>query len=61
MADPTVEQRLLRLEQENQALRQEVERLRVENRRWARLAGTGALTGLPNKISFECVATGRHN
>lgn len=34
------------------ALEGEVTRLREENRRWARLAGTDALTGLPNKISF---------
>ena len=52
MADSTLEQRLQHLEKENQSLRQEVERLRTENRRWARLAGTDALTGLPNKISF---------
>jgi len=52
MADTPIEQRLQSLEQENQALRQEVTRLRTENRRWARLAGTDALTGLPNKISF---------
>lgn len=52
MADSSLEQRVHHLEQENQSLRQEVERLRTENRRWARLAGTDALTGLPNKISF---------
>lgn len=52
MADSTAEQRLQHLERENQSLQQEVERLRTENRRWARLAGTDALTGLPNKISF---------
>ncbi len=40
------------LEQENARLRQEVERLREENRKWARLAGTDDLTGLPNRISF---------
>jgi len=51
MAD-SIEQRLENLEKENHALRQEVERLRTENRRWARLAGTDTLTGLPNKISF---------
>ena len=34
------------------SLRAEVERLRRENRRWARMAGTDGLTGLPNKISF---------
>jgi diguanylate cyclase (GGDEF)-like protein len=52
MADPTVEQCVQSLERENQSLRQEIERLRSENRRWARLAGTDPLTGLPNKISF---------
>jgi diguanylate cyclase (GGDEF)-like protein len=52
MADIPLEQRLQNLEQENRALQQEVTRLRAENRRWARLAGTDALTGLPNKISF---------
>ena len=45
-------QRIRELEAENRALRQEVERLRAENRRWARMAGTDAMTGLPNKISF---------
>ena len=52
MADSTLEQRLQSLQHENQTLRQEVERLRSENKRWARLAGTDTLTGLPNKISF---------
>lgn len=52
MANTPLEQRVQSLEQENQALRQEVTRLRTENRRWARLAGTDTLTGLPNKISF---------
>ena len=45
-------QRLQALETENRNLKQEVERLKGENRRWARLAGTDTLTGLPNKISF---------
>jgi len=44
--------RLQVLEAENRDLKQEVHRLKAENRRWARLAGTDALTGLPNKISF---------
>ena len=44
--------RLNQLEAENARLRQEAERLQSENRRWARMAGTDALTGLPNKISF---------
>ena len=52
MANTPLEQHVQSLEQENHALRQEVTRLRTENRRWARLAGTDALTGLPNKISF---------
>lgn len=40
------------LEAQVESLNQEVKRLRAENRRWARLAGTDVLTGLPNKISF---------
>jgi len=44
--------RIAALESEAASLRAEVERLRKENRRWARLAGTDGLTGLPNKISF---------
>ncbi len=44
--------RLQVMEQENRTLRQQVEKLQTENRRWARLAGTDLLTGLPNKISF---------
>jgi len=51
-SDLTEAQRLRDLETENRALREEIERLRRENRRWARMAGTDALTGLPNKISF---------
>ncbi|MSR83430.1 MAG: GGDEF domain-containing protein [Candidatus Latescibacteria bacterium] len=39
------------LEAEGQQLRQEMERLRLMNQRWAQLAGTDSLTGLPNKIS----------
>jgi diguanylate cyclase (GGDEF)-like protein len=45
-------QRMQVMEQENRALRQKVEKLQAENRRWARLVGTDLLTGLPNKISF---------
>ncbi|MDP6037553.1 MAG: diguanylate cyclase [Candidatus Latescibacteria bacterium] len=52
MADVNIEQRVEALEKDNQSLRQEVARLRADNRRWARLAGTDTLTGLPNKISF---------
>lgn len=52
MAEASLEQRVMALENENQSLRQEVTRLKADNRRWARLAGTDALTGLPNKISF---------
>jgi PleD family two-component response regulator len=52
MADVNLEQRMEALRKENQSLRQEVARLGADNRRWARLAGTDALTGLPNKISF---------
>ncbi len=44
--------RLQSLEAEVASLQSEVARLREENRRWARLAGTDSLTGLPNKISF---------
>jgi len=46
------DERIDKLEEENQALKEEVARLRAENRRWARMAGTDNLTGLPNKISF---------
>ena len=53
MADSSeANQRIQSLEAEVGSLREEVERLRKENRRWARLAGTDSLTGLPNKISF---------
>ena len=44
--------RIQKLENENRALKADARRLREENRRWARMAGTEALTGLPNKISF---------
>ena len=44
--------RIQELEQQNSAQQEELRRLRDENRRWARLAGTDSLTGLPNKISF---------
>ena len=44
--------RIAQLEQETKELREETERLRDENRRWAKLAGTDAMTGLPNRISF---------
>ena len=47
-----LEERLRGLEAEIGSLNKEVERLRTENRRWAKMAGTDALTGLPNKISF---------
>jgi len=52
MAETNLEQRVRMLESDNQALQREVQRLRADNRRWARLAGTDGLTGLPNKISF---------
>lgn len=45
-------QRVRDLEMEDRAQKEEIRRLKEENRRWARLAGTEALTGLPNKISF---------
>ncbi len=44
--------RIQGLEEENRKQKEEIERLKNENRRWARLAGTEALTGLPNKVSF---------
>ena len=44
--------RVPQLEKEVQDLSREVKRLRSENRRWAKLAGTDSLTGLPNRISF---------
>ena len=52
MAGVTLEECVTALENENHSLRQEIARLRADNRRWARLVGTDALTGLPNKISF---------
>ena len=48
----TLERKLRELEAENAGLKAEVQKLRTENRRWAKMAGTDALTGLPNKISF---------
>ena len=50
--DKNPSQRVKALEAQNEALKEEVERLRDENKRWARMAGTDSLTGLPNKISF---------
>lgn len=51
--DPTLlMQRVRQLEAEVQGLEQEVQRLRGVNQRWAQLAGTDRLTGLPNKISL---------
>lgn len=47
-----LKQQLRELEAETSQLKQEVERLRAMNQRWAQLAGTDSLTGLPNKISF---------
>ena len=44
--------RIQELESDNQAQKAEIKRLKDENRRWARLAGTESTTGLPNKISF---------
>ena len=51
MADPG-SARIAQLEKGVRDLQQEVNRLREENRRWAKLAGTDGLTGLPNRISF---------
>ncbi|MDP6779499.1 MAG: GGDEF domain-containing protein [Candidatus Latescibacteria bacterium] len=51
--DPaTLQRRIQELESEIQTQKAEIKRLRDENRRWARLAGTESTTGLPNKISF---------
>ncbi len=50
--DKDLPQRVRALEAEKEELKAEVERLRDENKRWARMAGTDSLTGLPNKISF---------
>ncbi len=44
--------RIRELETESRVQKEELARLREENRRWARMAGTDALTGLPNKVSF---------
>ena len=48
----SLKKRIQDLEAESHSQKEEIERLKKENRRWARLAGTEALTGLPNKISF---------
>ena len=50
MAD--VDGRVVQLQQKVRDLEAEVARLKEENRRWAKLAGTDSLTGLPNRISF---------
>ena len=53
MADAsTSAARVAQLEREIHELQTEINRLREENRRWAKLAGTDGLTGLPNRISF---------
>lgn len=51
MAEDAME-RLEALERENRSLRRQVAQLRSANQRWAHLAGTDLLTGLPNKLSF---------
>ncbi|MBB27748.1 MAG: hypothetical protein CME25_02475 [Gemmatimonadetes bacterium] len=48
----SLKKRIQDLEAECQLQKTKIDRLKKENRRWARLAGTEALTGLPNKISF---------
>lgn len=45
-------QRVRELETAMHAQQQEADRLRAVNLRWAQLAGTDRLTGLPNKLSF---------
>jgi diguanylate cyclase (GGDEF)-like protein len=44
--------RIRELEAEIRVQKEEISRLKDENRRWARMVGTDALTGLPNKVSF---------
>jgi diguanylate cyclase len=45
-------QRLGELQEEVHRQAQEVQRLQTINQRWAHLAGTDRLTGLPNKLAF---------
>ncbi|MBI2504751.1 MAG: ATP-binding cassette domain-containing protein [Candidatus Latescibacteria bacterium] len=52
VSPPELAQRLGELEAEVERQQQEVQRLSAINQRWAQLAGTDRLTGLPNKIAF---------
>jgi two-component system cell cycle response regulator len=52
MAEESGEDVVLQLRAEVERLKRENERLKVSNRRWMRLAGTDALTGLPNRVYF---------
>lgn len=52
MSDRVSEAHVAQLEQQIQDHQTEISRLKEENRRWAKLAGTDSLTGLPNRISF---------
>lgn len=52
MAEESGEDLVERLQAEVARLQRENERLKTSNRRWMRLAGTDALTGLPNRVYF---------
>ncbi|MEW6749526.1 MAG: GGDEF domain-containing protein [Candidatus Latescibacterota bacterium] len=51
--DATDDRAVDELRAEIDRLTEENERLRASNRRWMRIAGTDALTGLPNKVYFS--------
>lgn len=52
MTDSNAEGKVDQLQAEIERLKRENEKLRASNRRWMRIAGTDALTGLPNKVFF---------
>ncbi|MEW6754452.1 MAG: ATP-binding cassette domain-containing protein [Candidatus Latescibacterota bacterium] len=53
VAEPTqAAQRYRELQEEVRRQAQEIQRLQLINQRWAHLAGTDRLTGLPNKLAF---------
>ena len=52
MTDSSAEGNIDQLQAEIERLKRENEKLRASNRRWMRIAGTDAQTGLPNKVFF---------